>query len=94
VLRYGLNNPKINTELLQSFSVANTSGTLKKRNFHKDLIFRGKTGSLDGVSTIAGLLVSKSGKQLVLVALQNQVRDEILAKKWEEKLIDNIWRDY
>jgi D-alanyl-D-alanine carboxypeptidase/D-alanyl-D-alanine-endopeptidase (penicillin-binding protein 4) len=92
LLKKAIEDPSISSEFLASMSIANLSGTLKKRSdFDKNLFFRGKTGMLDGVSSIAGYLTTKSGKQLILVSLQNGANEINNAKSWEESIINQFW---
>jgi len=60
-------------ELMSSLPIAGTDGTMKKRLKNNDITGRAhiKTGTLDGVKTIAGYVHSKSGKQYVVIFLVN-----------------------
>lgn len=54
-----------------SLPVAGRSGTLKGRRFNSNATVRAKSGSLDGVTTLAGYAESVGGKRSVFVILQN-----------------------
>lgn len=60
-------------ELMSSLPIAGTDGTMKKRLKNNGITGRAhiKTGTLDSVKTIAGYVLSKSGKRLALVFLVN-----------------------
>ncbi len=60
-------------ELTSSLPIAGTDGTMKKRLKNNEITGRAhiKTGTLDGVKTIAGYVLSKSGKRLAVVFLVN-----------------------
>ena len=63
------------SELISSLPIAGIDGTMKKRLKNNDITGRAhiKTGTLDGVKTAAGYVLSKSGKHLVVVFLVNHV---------------------
>ncbi len=60
-------------ELVSSLPIAGADGTMKKRLKNNGITGRAhiKTGTLDGVKTIAGYVLSKSGKRLAVVFLVN-----------------------
>lgn len=60
-------------ELISSLPIAGTDGTMKKRLKNSDITGRAhiKTGTLDGVKTIAGYVLGKSGKRVAVVFLVN-----------------------
>lgn len=75
-------------EVESSLAVAGRSGTLKRRNFAPSAVtLRGKTGSLRGVSSLAGVLVSRSGKRIVFALIQNQIASKDRAERIEEKVV-------
>jgi len=61
-------------ELLASLPLAGVDGTVRRRFVGTPLAgrLRLKTGTLNGVKTIAGYVLSRSGRMFVVVALQNQ----------------------
>ena len=60
-------------ELISSLPIAGIDGTMKKRLKNNEITGRAhiKTGTLDGVKTIAGYVLGKSGKRLAVVFLIN-----------------------
>ncbi len=60
-------------ELISSLPIAGVDGTMKKRLRNNELTGKAhiKTGTLEGVKTIAGYVLSKSGKRLAVVFLVN-----------------------
>jgi len=60
-------------EYLASMSLSGLDGTLRRRFGDSNLIGKAhlKTGSLDHVTAIAGFLQTRSGRRLVVVAMQN-----------------------
>ncbi len=61
------------SELMSSLPIAGTDGTMKKRLKNNEISGRAhiKTGTLDGVKTIAGYVLTKSAKRLAVVFLIN-----------------------
>lgn len=95
ILRAGLSDPTISAEYASSLSILGRSGTLKRRDSADGEIFmRGKTGSLDGVSSLAGTLITKRGAQLLLVLIENQVKEKGEASDWEDKIVRDLYRTY
>ena len=66
-------NSPVMPELIASLPIAGADGTMKKRLKNSEMAGRAhiKTGTLDGVKTIAGYVLSKSGKRLAVVFLIN-----------------------
>ena len=60
-------------ELMSSLPVAGVDGTMKKRLKNNEITGKAhiKTGTLEGVKTIAGYVLSKAGKRLAVVFLVN-----------------------
>ena len=87
VLKYWLHHP-LQPEFESSFPLANEDGTLKKYFIETNLTGRihAKTGSLRGVTGLAGYLITRSGKKRIFVFLFNgsfsQVKVESLFQKW------------
>lgn len=71
-LKRALEEPKIREEFLSSLSVLGVDGTLKDKFFDKGLEghFRGKTGTLSGVSSLSGLVLpqARGSEGLIIVA--------------------------
>jgi serine-type D-Ala-D-Ala carboxypeptidase/endopeptidase (penicillin-binding protein 4) len=66
-------NSPVMPELISSLPIAGTDGTMKKRLKNNGITGRAhiKTGTLDGVKTIAGYVLGKSGKRYAVVFLVN-----------------------
>lgn len=66
-------NSPVMPELMTSLPIAGVDGTMKKRLKNSDMAGRAhiKTGTLEGVKAIAGYVLAKSGKRLVVVCLIN-----------------------
>lgn len=82
----------ISVEFEGSLSVSERSGTLKKRSFSiGGYPLRGKTGSLDGVSSLAGYFKGKSGRRFAFSIIHNDAtsRDESLLV--EEKIVETLY---
>ena len=60
-------------ELMASLPIAGMDGTMKKRLKNNEITGRAhiKTGTLDGVKTVAGYVLGKSGKRFAVVFLVN-----------------------
>lgn len=88
----GAQQPAFGIEFLKSLSVAGRNGTLKTRVFDSEgmMVLRGKTGTIDGVSSLAGLVSGASGRSAAFAILQNQVSSKERAAKFEEQLVSKI----
>ena len=66
-------NSPVMPELMSSLPIAGVDGTMKKRLKNNEITGRAhiKTGTLEGVKTIAGYVLGKSGKRFVVVFLVN-----------------------
>lgn len=64
---------RVMPEFISSMPVTATDGTMKKRMNHSDVAGQAhiKTGLLEGVKTMAGYVLGKSGKRMVVVFLVN-----------------------
>jgi len=83
---------ELKPEFEKSLSVYGRSGTLKKRKFKpKNIIVRGKTGTLNGVSSLAGYVVDRNGKKFAFAILQNGVTSKSQAALLEEKIVGAIY---
>lgn len=83
---------KINYDFISLMPVGGQSGTLKTRDFGEATPYvRAKTGSLDGVSTLAGYLTNKDKELIAFAILQNEVNDPSEAKKREEQIIKDLY---
>ena len=71
LLEWAYSNLPCFDDLAKSLSVAGEDGTLRNRMLDSDASahFFGKTGTLNGVSTLAGYLKCKSGDELIIVIM-------------------------
>lgn len=91
VLSHVLEDEAIRPEFESSLAVGARSGTLKRRNFGAlPVIVRGKTGTIDGVSSLAGYVTGRSGRRYAFVILQNGVASRDRALQFEEKLVSAL----
>lgn len=78
-------------DYLSTFSRPEVGGTLKRRSFSgASPYFRGKTGSLDGVSSLAGVV--GGGTPLYFALLQNEVRGRGAAQEVEERFVKALYQ--
>jgi D-alanyl-D-alanine carboxypeptidase/D-alanyl-D-alanine-endopeptidase (penicillin-binding protein 4) len=77
----------VSAEFENGLSVAGASGTLKKRLTDiSPAVLRGKTGTLDGVSSLAGYLTGSQGATIAFAVLQNNT-DKETAQLREDRFI-------
>lgn len=78
----------------RSFPVAGKDGTLEKR-FSKS-VARGsvfaKTGSMKGISNLAGYVRTKDGRLLAVAVFCTQLKSSADARKWQESLCEILYR--
>ena len=76
-----------------TFPVAGVDGTLADR-FHKTIAesnLRAKTGSMSGVNTIAGVAVTKSGRNVCLCVMMNQFSQNLTeARKTLDSVVEEM----
>jgi len=76
-------------ELLSSLPIAGRDGTLRSR-MHGTQAFgrlRGKTGSIDGVAAIAGVVQSRGGELLAFSVMMNDAsKDNSVIRNWQDPL--------
>jgi PBP4 family serine-type D-alanyl-D-alanine carboxypeptidase len=89
---------KIFPDFYNSLSIAGVDGTLEERFAKKGTSsnFRGKTGTLNGVSSLSGYLTTKSGDELIVSMIFEFDRGG--SKKYrdaQEKIIEilNYWNE-
>jgi D-alanyl-D-alanine carboxypeptidase/D-alanyl-D-alanine-endopeptidase (penicillin-binding protein 4) len=88
LLRRGLENQSVAPEFEASLAVAQRSGTLRRRPLDPSgVVVRGKTGTLNGVSSIAGYVVGKSGRKFAFVILQNEIASVERAHRMEDEIV-------
>jgi D-alanyl-D-alanine carboxypeptidase/D-alanyl-D-alanine-endopeptidase (penicillin-binding protein 4) len=80
-----------------SLSIAGKDGTLDRR-FRRSKLrgnFYGKTGTLNGVTSLSGYLETKSGKDLIVSFLM-QFKDKGAGyhKDIQDKILEYLWENY
>lgn len=84
-------NDRVGPELEASLPIAGRSGTLKRRDFGAlNGELRGKTGSLDGVVSLAGYVRGRSGARYAFTVFQNGVSSKDRALEIEHKIARRI----
>jgi len=87
VLLYAQKHPELQSEFETSLSFAGKTGTLKTRPLNGALV-RGKTGTLDGVSSLAGYLYTPDGRKLAFAIIINGISAKSDALVIEDKIVD------
>lgn len=88
LLRGAYGDPVIGPEFVTSLSILGKNGTLKRRESGiGTALLRGKTGTLDGVSSLAGYLNTKKGSAFAFAFLQNGIASKERATSIEDALI-------
>jgi len=93
VLYQGSKDGVSGPEYLSSFSRPEVGGTLKRRSFGgASSYLRGKTGSLDGVSSLAGVVGNSRGTPLFFALLQNEIGGRGAAQELEEQFVKALYQ--
>lgn len=92
VLRYAYSQPEIYALLIESLPHSGTDGTLKGRMASKTMRGRiiAKTGSMTGVSTLAGYARATNGNTIAFVIMNQQVLKLSQARAWQDKVCTAI----
>ncbi len=91
VLSQQFENIEYGLEYQASLAIWGRSGTLKKRApLPQGVVVRGKTGSLDGVSTVAGYLFRPEKAPIAFAILQNRVATKAKAADIEDRIIELV----
>lgn len=92
VLRYAHSQPEIYALLAESLPHSGTDGTLKGRMANKTMRGRiiAKTGSMTGVSTLAGYARATNGHTLAFVIMNQQILKLSQARAWQDKICTAI----
>ena len=92
VLVLAAKDPSVSLPFEYSLPVYGKNGTLKKRDFGLDgLTLRAKTGSINGVRSLAGYMYLKNGKKVAFAFLLNNVRSFESGLLLEKKLVRAIY---
>ena len=71
VIRDMVRHPSVGSEFQTSLAIAGLDGTLRKRFTDEQVWMRGKTGSLEGVQALAGLVRDGAGHPYAFAFLVN-----------------------
>ena len=87
-LMYAYRHPEIFQPFYESLPIAGVDGTLenrmKKTKAHRKV--RAKTGSVKGVSSLAGYAKASNGHQLAFAIINQNVMNLRLARAWQDKV--------
>ncbi len=88
LLRHAWTTPEINTHLLPSLPIAGVDGTLKKRMKRTvaEGNVRAKTGTLTGVSSLAGYLTAVNGHHLCFAIINHGVLNGKDARSFQDHI--------
>ena len=94
MLRYAYQNSNIMLHLKPALPIAGTDGTIKSRMrgpFTNDNV-RAKTGTLTGVSSLAGFCTAANGHQLAFSIINNGLRHTNNAHAFQDKVCTELCR--
>ncbi len=96
VVRAGARSPEYGPEFLATLPVAGVDGTLASRMGNLPPgSFRGKTGTLSDTSSLAGLLRTSGGRELVVVImLEYPSGSTWTARGWQDTVVSRLWEAY
>lgn len=96
ILSEGISSPEWGVEFLATLPVNGVDGTLQSRMINLPPgAFRGKTGSLNDTSSIAGMLRTSSGRRIILVImLEMPYGYTLTARSWQDNFISWCWENY
>lgn len=83
-------NTRYGAEFVNSLAVDGRRGTLRKRNLNGTV--RAKTGTINGVGSLAGFITSAKGREFGFVFLQNKVSSRAKASTIENKLMRVLYK--
>ena len=91
-LREAYSRPAIYEELCASLPIAGNDGTLQDRLRQGNACFnvRAKTGTLMGVSSLAGYCTAANGNRLCFVIFNNGVRRQQSARDFQDKVCEAL----
>ena len=88
LLRHAWRTPSISKALLPSLPVAGVDGTLKSR-MQKTLAqgnVRAKTGTLTGISSLAGYCTARNGHELAFAIINQGILDKTTGKAFQDRV--------
>jgi D-alanyl-D-alanine carboxypeptidase/D-alanyl-D-alanine-endopeptidase (penicillin-binding protein 4) len=88
LLRHAWRTPSIRQPLLQSLPIAGVDGTLEKRmrGTAAQGNVRAKTGTLTGISSLAGYCTMKDGRQLCFAIINQGVMRNATGKAFQDRV--------
>ncbi|WP_321334050.1 D-alanyl-D-alanine carboxypeptidase/D-alanyl-D-alanine-endopeptidase [uncultured Bacteroides sp.] len=89
-LKYAYQRPEIYKEIFDALPVAGVDGTLKNR-MKRGRAFgnvRAKTGSVSGISTLAGYLHTANGHEVAFVIMNQNVMDAKKARTFQDEICE------
>lgn len=94
LLRYAWEQPAISASLMPALPVAGVDGTLQNRMTQgaARANVRAKTGTLTGVSTLAGYVRAANGHDLCFAILTQGARSQAAARAWQDRLCQAMAR--
>ena len=82
-------------ESLKNLFATSNQGTLKERLGFLEGNLRAKTGTLSGVSSIAGILTSRGNREIIFVIItQNSPKRKAILKNFENTVISILYRKH
>lgn len=95
MLAYAYNNKNIYTHLLPSLPVAGVDGTLSKRMTNMDCRgkVKAKTGTVKGVSSLAGYVFTRNGNVLCFSIINQGVLSSSVGRNFQDRVC-NVMYDY
>ncbi len=96
LLRYAWKNQRIYSHLLPSLPIAGVDGTLEKRmrQTAAEGNVRAKTGTLTGISSLAGYATAKNGHQLAFCIINQGVLRNQDGKDFQDKVCQVLCDTY
>ncbi len=92
VLEHMDRHPGIGPEFEISLSVSSRNGTLRRRDFGgEERTVRGKTGTLDGVSSLAGYVTARSGRRYTFAIIENEIPSKDRALNFENRFVETMY---
>jgi len=92
LLKYAYDNKHIYSALYNSLPIAGVDGTLKKRMLSGNAFgnVRAKTGTVNGVSTLAGYVTASNGHMLIFSILNNNIGSAVNARALQDKICQEM----
>lgn len=88
ILRYAYQHKNIFEPLYESLPIAGVDGTISKRMKRSEVYdnVRAKTGTVNGVSTLAGYVTASNGHKLAFSIMFNDITDKALAHSIQDNI--------